>query len=93
MCEGGLEGEGHQAAHRGRRREYGDEWVEEEKQMNEKWAEYGTEMDWRGEKNRWMRNKGTWKAWETKEMHYLMGIMEDWQIYKTEDNSSAKKNL
>ncbi len=73
---------GTSAAHRWTCREYGDEWVVEEKQMNEKWAEHGYKMDWSG-KNRWMRNEGTWKAWKTeKEMHHLIGIMGNWQINK-----------
>ena len=63
--------------------EYGDEWVVEEKQMNEKWAEQRCEMDWRSKTDEWEMRE-PWKAWETKEMHFLMGLMEDWQIYKSE---------
>lgn len=58
-----------------------DEWKNEQN-MDVKWTE-------EGKKNRWMRNKGRWKAWKTKEMHCLMGLMKHRQMNKREEKKTG----
>lgn len=54
-----------------------DEWKNEQN-MDVKWTE-------EGKKNRWMRNKGRWKAWKTKEI----GIMKHRQMNKREEKKTG----